>query len=45
MLLPYSVKEGNIDLKNIQGRIQFKDVNFRYIKDSKNILDKMNFII
>lgn len=38
MTVPSSVKEGTKELININGKIKFKDVSFRYISSSKNIL-------
>jgi len=37
-------KEGAIDIKNIQGNIEFKDVTFSY-NNEKNALDNVSFLI
>jgi len=37
-------KEGAIDIKNIQGNIEFKDVTFSY-SNEKNALDNVSFLI
>ncbi|MBQ6820607.1 MAG: ABC transporter ATP-binding protein [Clostridium sp.] len=36
-------QDGKVELKNIEGCIEFKDVNFKY--DKKNILNRMNLTI
>lgn len=45
MVIPSSVKEGTKQLTHVNGKLQFKDISFRYIYQSKNILDKLNFTI
>jgi ABC-type multidrug transport system fused ATPase/permease subunit len=45
MLTPCNVKEGEIKLENIRGHVQLRDVVFRYMTESSDVLTKINLTV
>jgi ABC-type bacteriocin/lantibiotic exporter with double-glycine peptidase domain len=43
MVTPASVTEGTQDITKMQGKITFKNVSFRYINESNNMLNNLSF--
>jgi len=37
--------EGTIELESVAGRVEFKDINFRYNRDGRLILEDINFTV
>lgn len=45
METPESIVEGQQEIKEVSGNIEFKNVNFKYIKASHNIFENLTFAI